>query len=48
MYIVNRASGYTREEVSFVSLDDLDNISFLLEQEIAHLFSEVSIFMVKF
>ena len=54
MYIVNRASSYTHEEPLFVSLDDLDNISFLLQQEndseeeIAHLFNEVSTFMVRF
>ena len=54
MYIVNRASSYTHEEALFVSLDDLDNISFLLQQEndseeeIAHLFNEVSTFMVRF
>ena len=54
MCIVNRASSYTHEEALFVSLDDLDNISFLLQQEndseeeIAHLFNEVSTFMVRF
>ena len=43
MYIANMASGWTHEEVSFVSLDDLDNISIVLdedndlEEEITHL-----------
>ena len=32
MYIVNMASGCTDEGVSFVSLDDLDNISILLDE----------------
>ena len=32
MYIVNMASGCTYEEASFVSLDNLDNISILLDQ----------------
>ena len=42
------------EEVSLVYLDDLDNISFLLdedndlEEEITHLYNEVSIFILKF
>ena len=54
MYIVNMASGCTHEEASFVSLDDLDNISILLdednglEEKITHLFNEVSIFILKF
>ena len=48
------ASGCTHEEVSFVCLDDLDNISILLdegndlEEEITHLFNEVSISIFKF
>ena len=39
---------------SFVSLDDLDNVSILLvedndlEEEITHLFNEASIFIFKF
>ena len=42
------------EEGLFVSLDDLDNISFLLdkdndlEEENTHLFNEVTIFIFKF
>ena len=53
MYIEHMASGGT-EEASFVSLDDLDNISILLdkdndlEEEITHSFNEVSIFVFKF
>ena len=45
MYLVNMASDCTHNEGSFVSLDDLDNISILLdednelEEEIAHLFN---------
>ena len=48
------ASGFTGDEASFVSLDDLDNISILLdegndlEEEISHLFNEVSTFIFKF
>ena len=48
------ASGCTYEEASFVSLDNLDNISVLLdedidlEEEITHLFNEVTIFYFKF
>ena len=48
------ASGCTHEDASFISLDDLDKISVLLgkvndlEEEITHLFSEVSIFIFKF
>ena len=44
------ASGCTHEEASFVSLDDLDNVSILLdddndlEEEITHLFNEVFLF----
>ena len=47
MYIVNVASGCTHEKASFVSLDDLDNISILLdddndlEEEITYLFDEL-------
>ena len=33
MYIVNMASGCTHEGASFVSLDDLDNISILLDND---------------
>ena len=46
MYIVNMASDCTHEEASFISSDDLDNISILLdedndlEEEITHLFNE--------
>ena len=32
MYIVNMASGCTREEASFGFLDDLDNISIFLDE----------------
>ena len=48
------ASGCTHEVASFVSSDDLDNISISLdgdndlEEEITHLFNEVSIFIFKF
>ena len=44
MYIVNMASVCTHEETSFVSLDDVNNISILLdedhdfEEEITYLF----------
>ena len=54
MYTVNMASDCTHEEASFVSLDDLDSISILLdkdnylEEEITHLFNEVSNFIFKF
>ena len=47
MHIVNIASGCTHKEVSFVSLDDSDNISIFLdedndlEEEINHLFNKV-------
>ena len=46
-------SGCTHEEVSFVSLDDLDNFSILLDyndlkEEISHLFNEIGIFIFKF
>ena len=46
MYIVNMASDCTHEEASFISSDDLDNISISLdedndlEEEITHLFNE--------
>ena len=45
MYIVSKASGCTHQKASFVFLDDLDNISILLdednglEEEITHLFN---------
>ena len=54
MYIIYLSSGCTHEEALFVSLGDLDNISILLhedndlEEEISHLFNEVSIFIFKF
>ena len=54
MYIVNLASGCTHEEASFVSLDDLENISILLHEDndlkekLTHLFKEVSVFILKF
>ena len=54
MYIVNTASSCTHEEASFVSLNYLDNVSILLqedndlEEEISHLFNEVSFFIFKF
>ena len=50
MYIVNMASGCTHKESSFISLDYLDNISNLLdedndlEEEITHLFTEAKYF----
>ena len=54
MYIANMASGCTPEEPSFVSLDDYDNTSFLLdeknvlEEEITQLFPGAGIFVFKF
>ena len=54
MYIVNMASGCTNQEGLFVSSDDLDNISILidedkyLDEEITHLFNKVNIFTFKF
>ena len=48
------ATGCTQEEALFVCLVDLDKISILLdenndlEEEITHLFGEVSIFISKF
>ena len=48
------ASGCTHQETSFVSLDGLDNISILsdedndLEEENTHLFNAVSNFVFKF
>ena len=54
MYILNIASNRTHEEALFVSLDKLDNISTLLdkdndlEEEITHVFNELSIFIFKF
>ena len=48
------ALGCTHEEASFVSLDDLDNISIFLdkdndfEEEITHLFNEVRVFIFNF
>ena len=53
MYIVNMASSCTHEKASFLYLDDLDEISTLLdedndlEEEITHLFNEVSVFIFK-
>ena len=53
MYIVIMALGCTHEEVSFLSLHDLDDISILLnednyfEEEISPLFNEVTIFIFK-
>ena len=52
MYIVNIASGCTDEGASFVTLDDSDNISILLdeynylEENIAHLFNDVFLFSI--
>ena len=49
MYILRMTSGCTHKEVLFVSLDDLDNISILLdesndlEEEVSHLFNKKSI-----
>ena len=54
MYIVSKASGCTHQKASFVFLDDLDNVSILLdednglEEEITHLFNEESTFIFKF
>ena len=54
MYIVKMASGCTNQEGLFVSSDDLDNISILidedkyLEEEITHLFNKANIFTFKF
>ena len=48
------ALGCTHKEASFVSLDDLDNISVLLhedndlEEQITYLFNEVNIIVIKF
>ena len=48
------ASGCTHEETSFVSLEDLDNISISLDKDndleegITHLFNKLSIFFFKF
>ena len=53
MYIVNMASSCTHEKASFLYLDDLDEIFTLLdedndlEEEITHLFNEVSVFIFK-
>ena len=50
MYIVNMALGCTFKETSFISLDDLGNISILLdkdndlEEETTHLSNEIFIF----
>ena len=33
MYIVDMALGWTNEETSFVSFDDLDNIYILLDKD---------------
>ena len=47
-------TGCTHEEASFVSLDDLDNISIVLdedndlEEKITYFFNEISIFIFKF
>ena len=49
MYTVNMASSCIHEEAPFISLDGLDNFSILLDEhndlqeEIAHLFNELSI-----
>ena len=49
MCILRMTSGCTHKEVLFVSLDDLDNISILLdesndlEEEVSHLFTKKSI-----
>ena len=49
MYILRMTSGCTHKEVLFVFLDDLDNISILLdesndlEEEVSHLFNKKSI-----
>ena len=50
MYVLNMASGCTHEETLFVSSDDLDNSSILLdedndlEEESTHLSNEVFLF----
>ena len=50
MYIVNMASSCIHEDASSVSLDDLDNVSILLnedhdlEEQITHLFNEAFLF----
>ena len=50
MYTVNMASGCVYEDASFVSLDDLGNITILLdkdndlEEEIAHLLNKLFLF----
>ena len=54
MYTVNMASGCTHLETLLVSLDDLDNISILLdkdkelEEKITYLFNKVNTFTFKF
>ena len=53
MYTVNMALDCTHEEASFSSLDELSNITILLdedndlEEEITHLFNKVDIFIFK-
>ena len=53
MYILRMTSGCAHKEVLFVFLDDLDNISILLdesndlEEEITHLFNKKSIFKLE-
>ena len=46
MYIINMASGCTHEEASLVSLDDLDNISILLEED--NDFKKLLIYLMKY
>ena len=54
MYFINMASGCIHEEALCVSLDELDNIFTLLDQDnflkgkITHLFNEVIIFIFNF
>ena len=47
MYIVNMASGCTHKEASFVFLDDLDNISILLDED-NDLEEEILIYLMKY
>ena len=47
MYIVNMASGCTLEDASCVSLDDLGNISILLNEE-NYLKEKILIYLMKY
>ena len=54
MYIVNMASGCTHEETSLGSLNDLDNVSILLDKDNdlegknSHLFKTIKICILRF